>query len=516
VSELDDLLVDENSDTLVPAESGMADLLAVTALDTGIFAKTFFPKTARQTAPKSHAQAWEALDDPRIRKLNLIEPRGWAKTSRLRIFTAKRVAFRLSHTILYIGASEDHASRSIQWLRSQIEKNTLFAQTFGLKRGGKWNETELEILSDLDPQPVWVVGVGITGNLRGINFDDYRPDLIILDDGLTDENTATQEQRNKLADLVFGAVYESLASPVETPNAKFVQLNTPHDVDDLASRAKKDPTFVTIECSCWTEESRDLPLEQQESAWPEMKPSELLRSEKQAAIQTNRYSTWARENECRLITAERAAFRPEWLKFYDRAPTNAFTVLAIDPVPPPSEIALAKGLSKKDFEAIAVLGRSGGEYYVLDYALNRGHDPSWTVAKMFELGRKWRIARVVVEAIAYQRVLKYILEQEMQRKRIFYAINTAPMDRRKKYNRIVSSLNGIASQGRLWCSETHHEFIRQFGTYGAVQDHDDLLDAVAMGMTDLVNPYLELDESEWQAQEEREYPDLEFGGMMSP
>lgn len=499
-------------DTVEPIRS-TGELLAVTALDTALFGRTFFPKTMRQTAARSHEEVWRALDDPRIRKLNVIEPRGWAKTSRLRIFTAKRAAFGLSHTILYVGASEDHASRSIVWLRTQIERNPQFAGTFGLSKGQKWNETELEIISSLDPaHPVWIVGVGITGNLRGINFDDYRPDLIILDDALTDENTATEDQRNKTADLVFGAVYESLASPVESPNAKFVMLNTPHDVDDLAARATKDPSFTTIVGSCWTPETKDLPLEHQESAWPEMKPTATLRAEKAAAIATNRYSLWAKENECLLVTSERAAFKPEWLQFWD-APGQPplkpmFCVLAIDPVPPPSDKALAEGLKNKDFEAIGVLGRSNGNYYVLEYELHRGHDPSWTAAKMFEMGRRWRIARVVVEGVAYQRVLKYILEQEMIRRRVFYAVNTTPGDKRKKYNRIVSTLNGPAAQGRLWCSVRHHEFIQQFGVFGAVKDHDDLLDMVAMGLTDLINPYLELGEGDYTELED-EMPELD-------
>ena len=96
-------------------------------------------------------------------------------------------------------------------------------------------------------------------------------------------------------------------------------------------------------------------------------------------LATSRYSVWARENECRLVTMERAAFKKEWLQYYEE-PEPMFCVVAIDPIPPPSDKALATGLMKKDYEAVAVIGRKQGRYYVLDYKKSRGHDPDWTVA----------------------------------------------------------------------------------------------------------------------------------------
>lgn len=485
-----------------------AELIKLCAVDSDLFAHTFFPKATRMVSPPFSKKIWAALENPKYRLLNIEVFRGGAKTTRLRIFTAKRIAYGISRTILYVGASESHAVRSVQWLRSQIEprlgadgqrRPTPFASTFGLRPGSKWQEHEIEVFHGVDEHPIWILGVGITGNIRGINFDDYRPDLIIVDDALTDENAQTKEQCEKINDLVMGALVNSLSQ--EEPNAKLAMLNTPLNPFDVCAKAKESVEWHTETFGCWTEETKNEPVEKQISAWPELFPTDVLRQRKLNAVLDNRYSVFAREMECQLVAAESLSFRPNWLRYYeaDQLPRGMQCVLAIDPVPPPSETATAKSLAKKDFEAIAVVGRAQGEYYLLDYRLNKGHDPNWTAAMMFELGLQYRIMRVVVETVAYQRVLKWILEKEMARKGIYFATKDTKGDRRPKFVRIVTSLSGIAAQGHLWCRKEHTDFILQFQSYGpGFKGHDDLLEAVSIGVSELTNPYLELGATDYE------------------
>src|SRR5690606_9118236 len=121
-------------------------------------------------------------------------------------------------------------------------------------------------------------------------------------------NAATLEQREKMKRLILDAVKNSLAPATEEPNAKLVLLNTPQHVDDVAMAAQSDPDFVTIIRGCWTEETKELPLDQQESAWPERHPTETLRQEKRNAIAANKLSGFLREKECRLVSPETATF----------------------------------------------------------------------------------------------------------------------------------------------------------------------------------------------------------------
>lgn len=478
------------------------ELVQLCALDNELFAKTFFPGASRQESPPMHRQVDELLDDPRARLVNLLMPRDFAKTTKLRMFTGKRIAYGLSHTILYVAASETKASQNIQWLRNRIEsklgadgttKAPLLSQVFSLRPGKKWTELELEIFHSNLEQPIWVLGVGITSDsIRGINFDDYRPDLIVLDDILTDENAKTKDARDKIADLVMGAVKNSLSPATESPNAKLVMLNTPQDVDDIATRAEKDQEWATLKLPCWTPDTLDAPPDEQMSAWEARHPSVTLRAEKNAAIAANRLSVFCREKEVRIITKENSLFRSTWLNFVEAADMPKFgeAVLSIDPVPPPDQQDVKKkNILKNDFEVHHVWRRHEGNFYLMESDAMRGHTPSWSVASVFRMARKWRVSRIIVEGVAYQKTLKWILEEEMKKRsqwftvELFDAIKSKPV-------RINTLLHGPASNGRLYVQASDVSFIEQFTKYPNVE-HDDELDCAAMAIGKLNNPYYE-------------------------
>lgn len=469
-------------------EISVEELVQLAAVDSEFFSHEFFPKTVRQSSPPFHRDIWSLLESNN-RLVNILVFRGGAKTSILRMYTAKRIAYGLAHTILYIGKSEGHAVRSIKWIKQAVKFNQKFAQVFNLTPGVKWQDTETEIQRGGDEHPVWIMGMGITGSVRGINQDDFRPDLIVVDDAMNEENSATPDMRNKISDLIYGALIESLAPASEAPDAKLVMLQTPQNREDASMMALKDSAWKSARFGCFTADTEDLPLHLQKSIWPARWSNECLRMEKKQATARNKLSTFNREKECKLTSPETTSFKDTWLEYYDDEegnsllPTHMVKVMAIDPVPPPSDIQIAKGMRGKDFEAFAVVGKHQGKYYLLDYSLNRGHDPSWTIAEFMRLAFKWSPRRVVVESVAYQRTLAWLLKQAMRHQKKFWVIKETD-DKRKKYDKIVDGLNGPASNGRLFVSRKHTEFISQFRDYPDVAN-DDLIETVAVCVTEL-------------------------------
>lgn len=476
-----------------PVNITLAELTKLGAVDSEFYARTFFPKTFRQDSPSFAKDIWEPLEDPAARLVNLLAFRDSSKTTRARVFASKRIAYGISRTIFIVGAAESDAIRSVQWIRTQVERNSLWRNTFRLKPGRKWEERQIEIVHEGFNHTINVLGAGVNGSLRGVNFDDYRPDLIILDDPQTDEMAASLEQREKIEDLILSAVKNSLAPITDEPNAKLVMLITPQHKDDVSQKALKDSQWVSRVIPCWTKETMDLDVDKQMSSWESRHPTPQLRADKKSAIQRNKLSIFTREKECRLISAETAQFRPMWLNIREPGikPVGAYAVLAIDPVPPPSERAKAKGLRGNDWEAHYVWGRHNGEYHLLDCDRSRGHEPSWTIATAFRLARQYRVSRIVVDAVAYQKVLKWLLETEMKRRGVYYTV--IPIDdKMQKFARITNVIGGLASQGLLWSGSEFTNFIQQFNDYGPTYGgNDDDIDASALALQDLSNPYLE-------------------------
>ena len=62
----------------------------------------------------------------------------------------------------------------------------------------------------------------------------------------------------------------------------------------------------------------------------------------------------------------------------------------------------------------------------------------------------------------------------------------------QKFARIVNVLSGLATAGKLWIGPEHTIFAEQFAAYGPTYGgNDDDLDASAIALADLANPYLE-------------------------
>lgn len=489
----------------------IGELVKLAAVDNDLFARTFFPTTIRQRSPLFHFEMDARLNNPQMRKVHFQCFRGSAKTTKLRIFAAKRIAYGISKTILYIGASEAKASQSIMWLRAKIEpqmgkdgvsRRPLFSQAFNLSFE-KATETELKVRHGVTGEVTWILGVGITGDsIRGINFDDYRPDLIICDDIVTDENAASAEQREKISDLVLGAILNSLAPASEAPNAKIAILQTPLHIDDISARCSKSPDWNTATFGCWTKTTENFPDELKRSIWEERYSTLDLQRQKAEAIRINKLSVFTKEMECKLTSPEICPFKSEWLRYRDSeeaTPLRGIAVLAIDPVPPPSDAALARGLKGNDFEAQVVWRRAGGNYHLIEVVTNKGHEPSWSVTTALSLAYKHRVARIVLQNIQYERTLKWLLEKEMTRRGVYYMLVDVASKaiQKSKYNRIVSALQPIASQGKIYVDTSQMAFIDQFIDFKLGIDHDDILDASANALMDLVNPYIELGEDEY-------------------
>lgn len=443
------------------------------ATDSLFYSRFFFPRAARQGSPAFHQKIWNCLEHPANRHIGIKVFRGGAKTTLLRIFASKRVSYGLSRTILYVGKSQDHAARSVEWLLKALQFNKLWANTFQLRQGGKWTGSEIEVFHGLDDVPIRILAMGITGSIRGINIDDYRPDLIIGDDIIDEETAGSSIQRQKTEDLWFGALYDSLAPRSESPHAKQILLGTPIDAHDVNELCQQDPSWTSLAFSCFDENG--------ESIWPERWSTQELMEEKQGFINRNQLSIWLREREVTLVNAESSTFRGEWLKYWEVLPDQMIVTMAIDPVPPPSDRELAMDLREKDQECIAVVGRYKGMVFLLEYAVHTGHSPDWTIAEFFRLAQKWKVRKCRVESVAYQRTLKWLLEKAMM-ERAYYVQLDEPKDRRPKPQRIADGLTGVSSNGNFYVLPQHVEFIDQYTRYPKVK-HDDVLEAVAMATT---------------------------------
>jgi hypothetical protein len=451
----------------------LSEAVTLGAVDDDFFGSFFFPSTFRQPHPAFSRKIQSAFDDPTSRYVAMKMYRGSSKTTRVRCRIAKHISYALSRTIFLVSNAQKHSVYSLRWLRKQIEYNERWATAFGLRKGATWSEEIIEIVHTVSGHTIAVLALGITGQIRGINIDDYRPDFIVLDDPDNEETTGTPEQREKTQSLVFGSLKQSLAPPTEAPLAKMAVLQTPLDREDTIAICEKDPAFRTVSVPCFDGNGR--------SAWEERFPTSFLNNEKDMHIRMNKLSLWMREMECRIVSPELASFQEPWLRDYDELPPEFDVVVAVDP-------ASSDNKDADDQVVMAVAfgrGVARGNVYLLEYSANKGEMPDAAGAYVLQLKLRYknRLRKLAVETVAYQKILAWYLEKLMAANRMWIPVDEI-QDKRRKADRIVQEIVGIAANGRLFVKRSvHTKFVQQFVEYSPLtRMHDDVLDALAIAV----------------------------------
>lgn len=474
-------------ETKKPTQQDVTELVTQYLLDHELYNSTFFPETCRQRSAAFHQEIDNALWGGH-RKVGIKVFRDGAKTSRVRMFMSKRIAYGISRTILYISKGESYAEATISWLKHQVENNTKWAVFYGIVKGSTWTATEIEVINVPLGIKIYVKAVGIHGQVRGFNVLDYRPDLIVCDD-IEDEKTVnTSEQIAKHTALLFGSVMRSLASPVDNPDAMIVIIQTPLDSQDAIESAFRDPTWFCVAASCFVvDKEGKYVLDANgniQSSWPDKWPVDYLLAEKESYISRNILSLWLKEMEVTVTSPETCAFQQEWLQYYDVLPAD-FDELVVSIDPASSELSTA------DFHVTGLVGKKNNNALIIGYDSNRGIDIEQSTAKFFDwlqmarrlANRKTNI-RVGCEITGYQRQLKRAIDKEMA-KRGDYAYIEPINDKRSKVDRITQAIRPVASNRALYCNKAHTKFIEQYSRYPQVP-HDDEIDQVAIAV-DMLN-----------------------------
>ena len=163
---------------------------------------TFVPKenNAARTLSESHFELWETVEDMFIEdafdKLELIAPRGWAKTTVLDFALSMWLhCYRKSIFTLVCGRTEGDAEEFLAQVKQNFEENKYIIASFGKSVDSKnftVNKLELELSNKTKVQ-----AISSTTSMRGKKYNGVRPTCIIADDYQGKADIITQEARDK-------------------------------------------------------------------------------------------------------------------------------------------------------------------------------------------------------------------------------------------------------------------------------------------------------------------------------
>jgi len=168
---------------------------------------TFYPHVARANLAPHHHDVWRWAESieagkpvpPKV----VIWGRGGAKSS-----TAELVVSRLEQKLtrrfcLYVSGTEPQAAEHVQAIGTYLEQRGVKPATGANNQTRAWSQTKITTASGFH-----IIGVGLESrSLRGIKRDQYRPDLIILDDldNVDDTPERVAKMRSHLVNTILPA-----------------------------------------------------------------------------------------------------------------------------------------------------------------------------------------------------------------------------------------------------------------------------------------------------------------------
>lgn len=386
-------------------------------------------------------------------------PRGHLKTTICTIsYALWRVIQNPNIRILLRSATSKNAQNWLIVLQDLMLGNPIFRwlypelipQDFQAVR---WNQEALEVKRTQHWPEATIEAIGGTATAVSRHYD-----LIIEDDLVNEDHLISDEQMRKVID----EHRRGLSLFVSPGVGERITVGNRWAYDDLVSWIEANEPGVAV--------YKRAAIEHGEPIWPAAFTPETL----DQILETQGPRIFSAQYMNNPTHEDARSFNPEWFRWFDALPTQPMvTFLAVDPA-----------ISKKkhaDRTAMVVVGVDADRnYYVLDARSNRwGVDE--LIDQLFELVRTWRPQKVVLESLAFQRVLRYPIQEAMRRESVSFPIHDAPQQGTNKVFRIMQ-LHEFFNNGSLWLRKGVCEpLVKELSEfpYGA---HDDLADALAFVM----------------------------------
>lgn len=210
--------------------------------------------SARQLA-EAHYEMWNVLNDTFVNdiidKLNMVEPRGMAKTTVCDLSLAVWLhCYEKSKFTLMGAKKDDDATQFLDSIKKVFTENQMIIDEFGElinSKKYKVNANEIEFTND-----TYIRAVGSASSVRGANWKGIRPTVIIADDYQSETDIITDDAREKkfnrwskeIEKVGDTAVYRN-GEKIKSAT-KIVNIGTVLHQDCLISRLARNKDYYTV------------------------------------------------------------------------------------------------------------------------------------------------------------------------------------------------------------------------------------------------------------------------------
>lgn len=423
-----------------------------------------------------HQELCNFVEEDRHKKKLLLLPRGHLKSTLVTIgYATQQIVKNPNIRILILNATWQLAVDFLSEIKRNLQQSPKLLELYGdlTVNNTEWSQDRITLFrpdGNIKGPTVWAAG--IDGNLTGSH-----PDLIIMDDVVTRDNTQSIEQIDKVK-----LRYKDALDLLE-PKGQLIVIGTRWTHTDFYSWIMDRDNNIRQNYQIMIKKAYEGNIETGEgfkALWPEKFDRKELLSRKQ---EKGNYEFSAQYQNNPVDDAD-ADFKRAWFQYYqieDYRGAAMRTYLTVDPA-----ISMKK---EADYTAMGVYSIDQfSNIFVKD--LVRGHwKPSTIIDAIFYLAELWHPNGIVLETIAYQQALAYALIDEMRKRGRKLPIIEKKYFEKSKVERIrglqpLYENKKVYHRKELKLTPYFEEELLQFPRGG----HDDLIDTFSMALDFLTPP----------------------------
>lgn len=448
-----------------------------------LLASTFDTPTK---TPEFHKELWELCckESPLVA---IAAPRGHAKSTAITLsYVMAMMLFRQRKFGLIISDTEGQAVMFLNDIKLHLESNENLRALFGVKSLVK--STESDFICELtDGYQFRLIAKGSEQKVRGLKWNNLRPDLIVGDDLENDEIVMNQDRRDKFKRWFFGALL-----PCRSHNGLVRIVGTILHMDSMLNRLMPQEwgkftrveglkTFDVNPKKAWDSvlyKAHDAEFDN--ILWKDRWPEDKLRLEKQRVTELGYPELYAQEFLNQPLDESNAFFR--------KSDFPGITAQEKDDIqqgkmPLNYYCSVDLAISDKERADWSVLTVSGvnavNTVYVIDQIRQR-MDGREIVDMMIQLQQRYNLQFMAVEDEKISKAIGPFLREEMQKTGVFITlVPINPSTDKKTRARSIQARMRVGSvkfdREADWYPAYESEFLR------FPRDvHDDRVDSLAL------------------------------------
>lgn len=379
--------------------------------------------------PNFHIYGLKQMTAEDIFQLAIAWPRDHAKTTLAKIACIWLMIYTPYRFLLYVCHTNTLAANACKDIADMIRR-PLLQQIYGLSYFSQAGEAKGEYTLTWCDKTIIIRALGVGQSVRGMNINNKRPDILILDD----VESAEEGEDNKMGySGITTWYYGTLRKALDRRRSKTIQIGNYVSNKSLLGDNLNSKYWVSTKLSAITKTGKPL--------WPARWSLQQLRLDLLEYIENRKMHTWLCEMMNMPLSEASAILRSSDVKFLpELSPDDPDIMLRCITVDP----AITANMSYADSAVIAVHCYKGSIWQLAEIKSFKGKGPFETYNEIIKLAAKWQVLTVGIETEGYQEALRQVCEVEAGRAGL-QRMNFVPLVTRKKAKatRIVAFANMV-------------------------------------------------------------------------